>query len=197
MRSFARCTAGLGALLALAACGAPSSPAAPTSSMSPAVSARLVALDAAVTAWASAGTLTQARAGAETVRNLVTGPNVMGYGDLDGDGHTGGANDVGLLPGEKGQAGLVSGPVSVCVARDVLGGSWADPGARWADLRTRVQQWSPTNNTFPALGSQPQRVVGWASLALRSTSLDDAREFAGHARSHLTETRKAFEDCAG
>lgn len=196
MRYFARWTAGVGALLAVAACGVPNIQDAPPS-MSPAVSARLVALDAALTAWASAGTLTQAKASAETVRNLVTGPSVMGYGDLDGDGHTRGANDVGLLPGERGQAGLVTGPVSRCVERDVLGGSWADPGARWADLRTRVQRWSPTNNTFPALSSHPQRIVGWASLALRSASLDDAHEFAGHARLHLTATRAAFEDCAG
>ena len=83
MRYRVRGTAALGALLAVAACGAPSTPGAPPISKSPAVSARLVALDAAVTAWASAGTLTQAKAAAEAVRNLVTGPNVMGYGDLD------------------------------------------------------------------------------------------------------------------
>ena len=196
MRGLARSTAALGALLVLGACGAPSTPAArTTSSTPPAVSARLVALDAAVTAWESAGTLAQAKAGAETARNLVTGPDVMGYGDLDGDGYTGGANDAGLLPGEKGQPGLVAAPVSSCVERDVLGGGWADPGERWADLRTRVEQWSPSNNTFPALASHPQRVVGWASLTLQSTTLDAAHEFAGHAQLHVAETRKAFEDC--
>ena len=131
MRNLARSTAALGALLVLGACGAPSTPAArTTSSTPPAVSARLVAA-----------------------------------------------------------------PVSSCVERDVLGGGWADPGERWADLRTRVEQWSPSNNTFPALASHPQRVVGWASLTLQSTTLDAAHEFAGHAQLHVAETRKAFEDC--
>ena len=85
MRGIARSSAALAALLVLGACGAPSTPGDQTnSSATPAVKANLVALDAAATAWASTGTLAKAKAGAETARNLVTGPDVMGYGDLDG-----------------------------------------------------------------------------------------------------------------
>lgn len=197
MWACARQSAALGALLVLGACSAPSTPAAQTTSTtSPAAIARLLELDAAVTAWASASTLAQAKTAAETAANLVTGPDVGGYGDLDGDGHTGGANDRGLLPGEQGQPGLVTGPTTSCVESAVLGGSWGDPAARWADLRIRIAQWSPDNNTFPALASHPQRVVGWASLAVASTSLDAAQEFAGHAQLHVAASRAAFENCS-
>ena len=130
------------------------------------------ALQAAVTSWAQASTLAEAKAAAEAARNLVTGPDVMDYGDLDGNGQTAGATSIGLLPGENGQRGLVTTPTSSCVERDVLGGSWSDPAARWTDVRTRIAAWTESNNTFPALASHPQRVVGWASLTLNTSKVD-------------------------
>lgn len=69
MRGIARSSAALATLLVLGACGAPSTPGDQTnSSATPAVKVNLVALDAAATAWASTGTLTKAKAGAETAR---------------------------------------------------------------------------------------------------------------------------------
>jgi len=80
-------------------------------------------------------------------------------------------------------------------AHDVLGGSWADPSGRWQEVRTRVAAWSQTNNTFPALPSHPQRVVGWASLTLAAPTLELAREYAGHAQLHVRITREALNGC--
>ncbi len=159
------------------------------------VEQRLAALQAAVDIWERANDLPSAKAAAETARNLVTGPNVTGYGDLDRDGRIGGANVTGLLPGEEGQPGLVTSPAPACVERDVLGGSWDDPAARWQEVRTRIAAWSETDNTFPALASHPQRVVGWASLTLATPSLELAREYAGHAQLHVRVTLEALEGC--
>jgi hypothetical protein len=43
--------------------------------------------------------------------------------------------------------------------------------------------------------SQPQRIVGWASLTLASTSLSDAEGFAGDAQLHVDATRAAAPNC--
>jgi len=168
---------------------------APTASLAAAVQQRLDALQAAVDGWQRADDLASAKSAAETARNLITGPDVHGYGDLDGDGRTGGASLTGLLPGEQGQPGLVTSPAPVCVERDVLGGSWADPAARWEEVRTRIATWNPTDNTFPALPSHPQRVVGWASLTLAAPTLELAREYAGHAQLHVRVAREALNGC--
>lgn len=165
------------------------------SSLAAPVQQRLDDLQAAVDGWQRAGDLAAAKAAAETARNLVTGPDVNGYGDLDGDGRTGGASVTGLLPGEQGQPGLITSPAPACVERDVLGGSWGDGAARWREVRTRVAAWSQTNNTFPALPSHPQRVVGWASLTLAAPTLELAREYAGHAQLHVRVTREALNGC--
>jgi hypothetical protein len=159
------------------------------------VEQRLAALQTAVDLWEAADDLTSAKAAAETARNLVTGPDVTGYGDADGDGRIGGGNVTGLLPGEEGQPGLVPSPAPACVEQDVLGGSWNDPAARWQEVRRRIAAWSETNNTFPALASHPQRVVGWASLTLAAPSLELAREYAGHAQLHVRITLEALEGC--
>jgi len=156
---------------------------------------RLNQLHAATDRWERAGDLDSAQEAAEAVRNLVTGPDVTGYGDLDGNGRTGGASTIGLLPGEHGQPGLVRSPAPDCVERDVLGGSWADPSARWAELRARVAAWTATDNTFPTLPSHPQRVVGWASLALAAPDLERAQEYAGHAQLHVRITEEALQGC--
>lgn len=166
-----------------------------TGSLAAPVQQRLAALQAAVDVWERADDLTTAKAAAETARNLVTGPDVSGYGDVDEDGRTGGASEIGLLPGEQGQPGLVTSPASACVERDVLGGSWDNPAARWEEVHTRITAWSRTNNTFPALASHPQRVVGWASLTLATPSLELAREYASHAQLHVRIAREALNDC--
>ncbi len=186
------------ALLAVSSCAGPGTSAGPAvGSVPPPGSAleRVEAVQAAVDGWRQAATLPEARGYAEQARNLVTGPYVPGYGDLDGDGRVDGAVDVGLLPGAGGQPGLVAEPASACVARDVLGGSWADPAGRWVEVRDRIERWTPTGNTFPALPSHPQRVVGWASLALAAGDVAEAREYAGHADLHVDVSRAALTTC--
>lgn len=173
----------------------PMAPAA-TGGESQATAARLAAIDAAVTRWETARDLPAARRAAEEARNLVEGPNGPDYGDGDNDGKVAGANSIGLLPGKNGEEALAQASDGACVVRDVLGGSWAKPGERWAILKTAIVDWSKSNNTFPALPSHPQRIVGWASLTLNGADLATAREYGGHARMHIDVAKKAYADCA-
>ena len=207
---------GLAALLfTLAACGAQSVAAISATSTSSAIIngangsgaldpgsaqaellARVDAIQAAVTAWKSAPDLKSVKAAAETARNLVVGPHGPGYGDADGDGTISGAAMIGLLPGLGGQLGLAdAGTPNSCVTAQVLGGSWADPAARWKTAQDDVAAWTKTNNPFPGLMSQPQRIFGWASLTLASDSLSDAHGFAGDAQLHVDATRAAAQKC--
>lgn len=156
---------------------------------------RLDALGEAIADWRSAGDLASARRAAEGARNLVVGPAGPFYGDADGDGSVEGSNAVGLLPGLDGEAGLATADLGDCVVRDVLGGDWSDAAERWAILERAIAGWAPTNNTFPALPSHPQRVVGWATLTLRATDLASAAEYGGHAELHLEVSRRALEAC--
>jgi hypothetical protein len=177
----------------LAACGAGS--ASPTSVDTPALEGRLVAIDDAVNRWQAATDLASAHHAAEEARNLIVGPDGPGYGDADADGTVKGASDVGLLPGLGGEPGLATADAGTCVERDVLGGSWADPARRWAILATAIDDWSATNNTFPSLPSHPQRIVGWATLALATDDLATALEYAGHAHLHIDVAMRAATAC--
>ena len=194
--------------LVLAACGSgPGSAAVPDPVGSPASSSqttaagpasldgRLDAIDGAITRWQAATELSAAHAAAEEARNLIVGPAGPSYGDADGDRTVGGASDAGLLPGLEGQPGVAADTDGPCVARDVLGGSWAEPAARWATLDEAIQAWSPSNNTFPALPSHPQRIVGWSTLTLATDDLATALEYGGHARLHIDISRNAATDC--
>jgi hypothetical protein len=160
------------------------------------LSARLIAIDDAVNRWRSASDLASARTAAEEARNLVVGPAGPFYGDGDGDGMIEGASKIGLLPGLGGQPGLATPADGACVVRDVLGGSWDDPAARWDELRTAIENWSERNNTFPSLPSHPQRIVGWATLALGSSDLSVVHEYAGHAHLHIDVAMQATTACA-
>ncbi len=159
--------------------------------------ARLSAIDDAVERWRSASDLPAARRAAEEARNLTVGPHGPSYGDTDGNGTIDGASAIGLLPGLGGEPGLATAAAGACVERDVLGGSWADPAARWSSLESAIAAWTPSNNTFPALPSHPQRIVGWATLALATSELAAALEYGGHAHLHIDVAIRAVTDCAG
>ncbi|MGQ0831870.1 MAG: hypothetical protein ACT4OV_09350 [Microthrixaceae bacterium] len=183
------------------ACGGASttatSPASPISSTDrTAAEERVDAISAAVSRWEAATDLPAARAAAEEARNLVTGPGVLGAGDLDHNGTIDGSATTGLLPGDDGGAGLAT-PLGTCalVERDVLGGPWLDPAGRWATVAAAITGWTSSNNTFPSLASHPQRVVGWATLTLSATALATAHEDAGHARLHVAVTQDALAAC--
>jgi hypothetical protein len=152
---------------------------------------RLEAVSREVDAWSEASNVADAREHAAAAADLVVGPDGLGY---DGT-----ARDVreGLLPGLDGEPeGIVLSTVgnAECVERDVLGGDWSDPRARWAELDRAIEEWAPDHNTFPSLGSHPMRVVGWATLA-RSGSLAEAIEYSSHARLHVDVARSALEGC--
>lgn len=157
--------------------------------------ARAKAIERAVERWADAGTLADAKAAAEQARNLVTGPRVPGAGDADRNGRVKRVR-VGLLPGADGSRGLASPLASGCVERDVLGGSWAHPKARWAELEGGIRSWRADNNTFPGFPSHAQRVVGWATLTLNTRRLSEAMEYSGHAMLHADIVTAAIEDPA-
>jgi len=158
---------------------------------------RLTAIDGAVNHWRTATDLVTAQRAAEEARNLVVGPAGPAYGDADRDGMIEGASDIGLLPGLAGEPGLASAAAGSCVERDVLGGSWADPAARWSILESAIAKWRPSNNTFPALPSHPQRIVGWATLTLATEDLATAREYGGHAHLHIDIAIRAVTGCSG
>lgn len=160
-----------------------------------AVERRIDQIQDAVGSWRSASTLEAAKAAAEAAHNLVTGPGVAGYGDTDRDGTVAGDVEQGLLPDEGSSPGLGL-LLADCAGPDLLGGSWADQSARWATLRDAIAAWTPSNNTFPGLASHPQRVVGWATLTLRTDDLDLAHEYAGHAQIHVDASREAVAGCA-
>ena len=196
--------------LMLAACGSPeparnvvpfaeAGPAptavAPVRAKAETLRSRLSLLDQAVTRWQKAPTLGVAHQSAEEARNLVVGPNGPFYGDADRDGMIRGASSIGILPGLKGEQGLASSGDNTCVIADVLGGSWADPSQRWSILRGAIERWTPRANTFPSLPSHPQRVIGWATLTLKSNRLADALEYASHARIHVDISLRATTSC--
>ncbi len=156
---------------------------------------RLDQIASEVWAWRGAPSLAKAKRYAEAARNLIVGPTGPGYGDADRDGTVSGANAIGLLPGLKGGAALAIPPANLCVARDLLGGTWEDPARRWSLLQARIAAWRPNNNTFPTLPSHAQRIVGWASLTLRSSDLKTAREHAGHANIHVEVSGTALTRC--
>lgn len=160
------------------------------------LAAGLGAIDAAVKRWQSAPDLAAARRSAEEVRNLIVGPHGPSYGDADRNGTVEGASATGLLPGLGGEDALATTEAGPCVERDVLGGSWADPARRWSTLEMAIAAWSPSNNTFPALPSHPQRIVGWATLTLATTDLATAVEYGGHARLHIDVATRAVIGCA-
>ncbi len=152
------------------------------------VAERLAEIDSFVTLWRTAGTLDEAGAAAEGAANLVVGPDGPGYGDRNGDGVVGGASTVGLIPG-------MALPLedNECVLRDVLGGAWDEPLERWDEMLDAIDAWRPGNNTMPTLASHPMRVVGWATFTLASDSLDEAHEYAGHAKLHVDVSVRALE----
>lgn len=160
------------------------------------VAERIEEIQVAVNAWASAESVAQAHAAAETAINLVSGPNAPLSGDRDGDGTVQGESASGLLSGSDGTpAGLATEiDPSVCVVRDVLGSTADGAAAGWAETKAAIDAWGPDNNTMPTLLSHPMRVVGWASFTLASDDLDDAHEYAGHAQLHVDIARDAL-DC--
>jgi hypothetical protein len=158
---------------------------------------RLEQIATEVDAWAAASTIEEAEGHAEAAANLVVGPGGLGYGDRDGDGEIAGDVPEGLLPGPDGiPEGIVLDSIGAaeCVNRDVLGGDWDDPVARWAVLAEAIDQWAPDNNTFPSLPSHPMRIVGWATLT-QSGSFEEAIEYSGHADLHVDVTRDALARC--
>ncbi len=156
---------------------------------------RLVAVDRAVLRWQAASTLLTAREAAEEARNLIVGSYGPLYGDANKDGQIAGKRVVGVLPGLKGEASLASTNDNACVVADVLGGSWREPAKRWSRFQRALSRWTMTKNTFPSLPSHAQRVVGWASLTLKSDSLVEAREHAKHAQLHINIALRAVTSC--
>lgn len=155
--------------------------------------ARLDAIGAAVTTWRTVTSVGEALIAAETAANLVVGPNGPGFGDRNGDGEVTGLGREGVLPGFGGTPNglaLYSG-ANDCIVKDIQGGSWDDPEARWDEMVTAIEQWRPNNNTMPSLASHPMRVVGWATFAQASDSLDTIREYAGHAILHVNISLRA------
>ena len=158
---------------------------------------RIEVVGAHVESWENAVTVEEAWAAAEAAANHVVGPRGPGYGDRDADGEVRGPSDAGILPGMEGDPPgfaleAVEAGAPSCVTQDVLGGAWDDPGARWGEMAEAIEAWTPATNTMPRLDSHPQRIVGWATLALRSDDLDEIQELAGHARLHVETSRRAL-----
>lgn len=170
-------------------------PAQPLQPSAETLKARLKALDRAVGRWQGASRLHVAHEAAEEARNLIVGPSGPYYGDANGDGKVAGAITVGILPGLKGGSSLARPDDNACVIADVRGGSWREPAKRWSELQSAISRWTPARNTFPSLPSHVQRVVGWATLTLKSDNLAEARAHAKHARLHVDIALLALDSC--
>jgi hypothetical protein len=157
---------------------------------------RIGLIDEAVTDWRNATSIEDAHIAAETAANLVVGPGGPDYGDRNDDGVGGGTSTVGVLPGLDGTPTGLAIPLmeNPCVERDVLGGTWTDPGAEWGGMQKAIDEWRPEKNTMPTLASHPMRIVGWATFTLGSDSLEEAHEYAGHAKLHVDISLSAV-DC--
>lgn len=157
---------------------------------------RLLRIDDATVTWDAATTVETAHQAAETAANLVVGPGAPDYGDRAGDGTVGGDSDFGVLMGLDGEpVGLADALADdACIEADVLGGSWDDPAARWAELDTAIATWSEDGDTISQLASRPMRIAGWASLALSTDDLDEAVGFAAVAQDDLDASLAAL-DC--
>lgn len=155
---------------------------------------RMSSIDEAVAAWRKATSIQAAQVAAETAANLIVGPNGPGYGDRNRDRVVSGDTIIGVLPGLDGTPdGLATAlAANDCVARDVLGGTWANSGAEWGAMLTAIDDWRTDNNTMPSLASHPMRIVGWATFTLRSGSLDEAHEYGGHAKLHVDIALRAI-----
>jgi len=155
---------------------------------------RMNAIDEAVAVWRSAPSVELAQEAAEAAANLIVGPNGPGYGDRNGDGVVAGEATGGVLPGLDGTPEGLAIPLAAngCIRRDVLGGPWVDPAAEWGAMLAAIEAWRPDNNTMPTLASHPMRVVGWATFTLGSDSLDEAHEYAGHAKLHVDISARAL-----
>lgn len=193
------------ALLLLAACGSSRDQAEPpTSEQSEALThpvtsglaARLDAIDAAVLGWQQATDIDTAHEKAEAVRNLVVGPTGPIYGDADGNGTVAGASEEGLLPGTTGEVALVDGENTPCLLNSMLGGSWSDPGARWAQALAAFDKWNPGDDTIGALPSPAMRLAGWATIGLNAQRIDASRDLAQRAANAAGAVRQAYTDCA-
>ncbi len=176
---------------------ASTTPSAPEPTAEDALGKRLQGINEAVDRWRGAADLASAKSAAEEARNLVVGPAGPGFGDVDGDGSIEGASTIGLLPGRADEPGLATVGAGLCVERDILGGSWADPVERWAILGAAIDAWTPSNNTFPSLPSHPQRIVGWATLTQAASDLENALEYGGHAHLHIAISMSAAASCSG
>jgi len=179
----------------VSACGSDDEPAATGSPGSDVELLELIAAE--VDAWGTSSTLDEARDHAEAAANMVVGPGGLGYGDRDGNGSIAGEVAEGLLPGPTGDpVGLVLATTgeAECVTKDVLGGDWGDPVARWTLLADAIDQFGPGNNPFPTLPAHPMRIVGWATLT-QAGSFEQAIEYAGHADLHVDISRDAFNNC--
>ncbi|RLE19221.1 MAG: hypothetical protein DRJ50_12375 [Actinobacteria bacterium] len=178
----------LAAILVLTACGSDSSSEENLQEQSEiAFREQMTTIDDAVASWGNAKTIEDAQVGAETAANLVVGPNGPGYGDRNGDGTIDGETDVGVLSGIDGTPTGIAQTLdpNECIERDVLGGSWTDPAAEWDKMTVAIAEWTPDNNTMPTLDSHLMRIVGWSTFTLDTDSLDEAREYAGHAKLHV------------
>lgn len=165
----------------------------PAQSSSSAGAARIEAMQTQLDTWAGTGDLATAQEAAEGVMNLIVGEDGPYYGDATANGVVTGGTGAGLLPGLEGETGLAEADLdNECVGADVLGGSWTDPGSRWDILDTAIAEWMPSNNTFPALPSHPQRIVGWVQLTLGAATIEEATEYAGHAQIHVDVSRDAY-----
>lgn len=167
----------------------------PTNDSAAELGPRLALIENAIGRWRRAANLTEARSAAEEARNLVVGEAGPYYEDADRDGVIQGESNSGLLPGLRGEDAVAQPEDGDCVIRDILGGSWSEPSNRWAVLDAAIRSWTPSHNTFPTLPSHPQRIVGWATLALSTDSLDTAKAYGGHAQLHIDVSSNAFTRC--
>lgn len=181
-------------------------------------------VDAALRRVATASSLAEAKAAAEAVLNTSVGPAGRHFGDADHDGEMARVDPMGILPGEgdlldRGYAlaasdassaladapgadkrvAAMAGQVRSEIEQAVLGSTraWEDPWRRYDEIDGAVDGYRPNHNTIGLIDGHMLRAVAWALLVLRSQTLAEAKEFAGHGQIHTALSLEAVERAYG
>jgi hypothetical protein len=143
--------------------------------------------------------LEDAKSAARWVLDLLVGPDGRHAAEF--------TQAPGVLPADgpevvdPGLALAVYDTTSAPEVREIIDGlllgdvdRWRRPSERWSEIDAAVAAWSPSNNPMPGLDGHLMRVVGWAALSLKASSLEQARALGTHGVVHTALSLQAARE---